>query len=387
MGSSWTDSALDEAAGALEFATEACRRLAAQHPSCVREVERDAEALREPRLVSTATRAVMRAEESARAGSLQASQVQTARDAVQQLAASNVTTQAARELPARLPVLEALIGQRSASEVPPGTRVLSLYIKDVRRSASEVTPADALRYFSSAPPDAFVCAPSEIEFHSSCGDPRRNTRCERRVPAGEPLLIIENDRVRGEARVVTVDGEIASVRPNELRADWPQRGPVYTLGPEALSVSDDSGRPLELVTERTGDIDWQPDFLRLLPAADPRRARFVEDQRRVSDCYDREMSKLDPNNRRTHYDIVKGDRVESLAHHLAERAGAACRVTAFETRRLRLQSEVLRPLQEARWTALRPVVRQLDGTLRGRSTRVSPTRPEATRHLDPKIAL
>ncbi len=228
------------------------------------------------------------------------------------------------------------------------------------------TPADALRLFAEVPAAAFVFAAREI--NASCPDARSHVTCHRDIPKGEALLVLGVYKEKGIVVLLTVDGQVWTVGGDQLTTYSPKGARVLSLVEADLVIRKSGGGNLEVVTEGTGKIDLRPDFLDLLPDGDKRRETFVADQTAVNACYDKVMSQLDPNARRNDYDIAKGDRVESLANHLDDKAAAKCGGAAFTKRRLKLQSEVLAPARKALLAGLSPVMERVNALLKDGST-------------------
>jgi hypothetical protein len=232
---------------------------------------------------------------------------------------------------------------------------------------------EAAELFKLAHPTKFVFA--RINFDAGTV-PSPNGRSFRPIPRGEAVLVRTTDGDRS-AEIVTVDGENLRVQPRDLSvtpipgtkvmpllADW-----LAIVGPRTAEggVRPDRGNYWDVFNaDDTGfALDETPAVFGLTAAGDQRIDTFHVEREKISTCYDKQMDKLDPENRRQRFDSVTYDgagkiaKVDSLTSKLDRKACAACGCKAFNTKKRALAKAILHPLQERAYAELQPILERV----------------------------
>ena len=260
---------------------------------------------KEIRLVLDVRHNLQAAEDAARANRLTADVVNAATASVDRFE-SGMPPQlrsAASDYRAKIAAWQGATGDKPLQELPAVSHVLSLLLKTP--VSPEPSLAETVQLFMQAPAGAFLFSiADESHLYRGCG-PADDAR---RIRFGEALLLL--DGRRGPTyengmplRLLTVDGRVAEVDRDRV-APTPPRARPLDLTVDDLIVREAGGRPIAVLLADS-EIECAPDFLKVLAESDPRRTQFLAAQQKASQCYDTEMRRLDPDNRRGNYDIVK----------------------------------------------------------------------------------
>jgi hypothetical protein len=335
---------------------------------------------KEIRFVLDVRRDLQAAEDAARANRLTAEMVNAAKASVDRFD-SGMPPQlrsAASEYRAKIAAWQGATGDKPLQELPAVAHVLSLVLK--KPVPAEPSFAETVQLFLAAPAGAFLFSLADESRHYRGRGPADDTR---RIRFGEALLLL--DSRRGPTyesgiplRVLTVDGRVAEVDRDKL-ATAPPRARPLGLTADDLIVRDDGGSLIAVLLEDS-EIDYAPDFLKVLADSDPRRAQFLAAQQKASQCYDAEMKRLDPDNRRGRYDIVKGERVESLSQHYDRKVSDKCQVARFFALRQQLQKQALAPSRQVLFAQLAPAVTRVNDLF------PKALAPRAPQHMAPASA-
>lgn len=315
---------------------------------------------KEIRLVLDVRRDLQAAEDAARTNRLTPEMVNAAKASIDRFESGTPPQLrlAATDYRAKVASWQGATGDKPLQELPAVAHVLSLLIK--KPVPREPSIEETVQLYTEAPAGAFIFSLADESSPYHRGAPADDTR---RLRFGEALLLLDSQRGPTYAnndllRVLTVDGRVAEVERGNV-ATAPPRARPLDLTADDLVVREDSGRPIAVLT-KDSEIDYAPEFLKVLAQSDPRRAQFLTAQQKASQCYDAEMKRLDPDNRRGRYDIVKGERVESLSQHYDRRVGDKCQVARFFVLRHQLEKQALAPQRRALFATLALVVKRVN---------------------------
>jgi len=132
-------------------------------------------------------------------------------------------------------------------------------------------------------------------------------------------------------------------------------------GERPMCYIDNTDLELELTTKRPAEIVmppavppkvnqtsnlWDADEFQPLAAEKPRIAAYEERKAKVSQCFDREWSKHDPDGKAGNYDVVQFDsrgnikKVEAMSDRIMRKVDKVCKVTALEKERAGIREEL-----------------------------------------------
>jgi hypothetical protein len=233
--------------------------------------------------------------------------------------------------------------------------------------ALEVRADDAPALFNAADRSRFVFAGIDI--------PKSRSRYgvqTRTVKRGEALLV---DRTNGDfVSAYTIDGQFFEVSSDDLTLEAPAPAALFPLkaGDLPVSVTKPSGEAVVLANEPVTDSGMSyakaPALFTLLKADDPRKENIVAAREKTVACYDAEMTKLDPQNKRARflqetYDRKTGQtqKIESMAAALDRKVCAKCKCKDYNAKQAALARELLEPQQTAALAAMKPAIDRVTG--------------------------
>jgi hypothetical protein len=228
--------------------------------------------------------------------------------------------------------------------------------------ALEVRVDDAPALFNAADRSRFVFAGIDI--------PKSRSRYgvqTRTIKRGEALLV---DRTNGDfVTAYSIDGQFFEVSSDDLTLEPPASAALFplTAGDLPVRVTKPSGEAVVLTNEPVTDSGMSyakaPALFTLLKADDPRKEKMVEAREKTVACYDAEMTKLDPQNKRARfvqetYDRKTGQtqKIESLAAALDRKVCSTCKCKDYNARQAALARELLEPQQTAALAAMKPAI-------------------------------
>jgi hypothetical protein len=260
----------------------------------------------------------------------------------------------------------------------PDAKVLALVASPAEPAAtfkgralnSSARSDDAIALFAAAHPSRFVFAGVDIdEARSHYGAQSRT------VKRGEAMLI--NAVNSSYITAFTIDGQLIEVRPEDFLMEPSARAAPFPLSAGELPVTivDAMGETVTIANEPvTGSgihFTTTPNFLGLFPADDERKEKFLEERAKVVGCYEKQMAKLDPDNKRGKfvqetYDAKTGktQKLESLATVLDRKACGVCKCKAFNEKEAALKAALLAPRQAEQMNALKPVIEKITSALK-----------------------
>lgn len=217
---------------------------------------------------------------------------------------------------------------------------------------------DPAATFQIAEPSRFVFVRRELR------DPDFLTRP---IPRGEAVLIVATSS--GGLSIATVDGQVLEVKDLDLSTTPLPKAAAVPIKAEWLTVSVGdawaSYKDIETVYTAGAALYGPPKFLRLAPN-DPRVDAFLQLREKTVACYDAAMAKLDPDGQRGKWDVVQGDRVESLNARYDRQVCSRCDCKGFNAKQRALAKALLAPLQKAELEKLQPVLTRVRGLFGGR---------------------
>lgn len=187
------------------------------------------------------------------------------------------------------------------------------------------------------------------------------------VKRGEALLV---DRTYGDfVSAYTIDYQFIEVAFDDLSLDAPLSARLFPFGagdlPITLTMPNGeteliANRP---VTDSGMNYGKLPAFFSMMKADDPRKEKAVAAREATVACYDAEMTKVDPQNKRGKflqetYDPRTGktQKIESMAAALDRKVCAKCKCKASNEREAKLLQELLQPVQAVRFESMKPAI-------------------------------
>lgn len=205
----------------------------------------------------------------------------------------------------------------------------------------------------------------------------------RPLAKGEAVLVLDVGDISSNVTVMAVDGNKGIVRSADLSSTpLPETAP-HPLRPEWLliererpasdSKSLNGGFGREYVggywsvmgTDATGFRLEDAPFLAYADDSTPAVQEFARQRSEIVACYDAEIRRLDPDDKRKSYDRVtyrngKPVKVERLTTVYDRKACKKCGCKAFNDRKRTLAGQVLAPMQKQRYEELRPDIDRLN---------------------------
>lgn len=245
----------------------------------------------------------------------------------------------------------------------------SRYVRTVGNSHS----TDTLALFANTHPSHFVFLRKPISEAPRYAPDESQVTLARTLKKGEAVLVFPSNYER-HISFTSIDGLGGFVKIDDLAvAPLPGTKPVALTAAD-LNVLDAQGKvlagPTWLLADATGfSLDEPNGWLDLLDPAEPRQQQFYDAKEKVLGCYQKQMSKLDPNGRLSrYYDVVTYGRagivkVESAAVNFDRKACAACGCKAFNDKKRKLIEAAIKPAQKQRFeTSFKPIVDKLSTT-------------------------
>lgn len=247
--------------------------------------------------------------------------------------------------------------------------------KDLARAASPSSPEttfkgralgvrtdDVPALFNLAHPSRFVFAAVDIDAARS-----RYGQQTRTVKRGEVLLV---DRTNGDlVAAYTIDYQFIEVNSDDLSLDAPATAGLFPFGAADLpiTITKPNGETELISNQPVTDSGMSygklPAFFSMMKADDPRKEKAVAAREATVACYDAEMTKVDPQNKRGKflqetYDPRTGktQKIESMAAALDRKVCAKCKCKASNEREAKLLRELLQPLQVPRFESMKPAI-------------------------------
>ncbi|MDP3157912.1 MAG: hypothetical protein Q8N23_34900 [Archangium sp.] len=229
---------------------------------------------------------------------------------------------------------------------------------------------DAIALFNAAHPSRFVFAGVDIdEARSHYGAQSRT------VKRGEAMLI--NAISWSYITAFTIDGQLIEVPPDDFLMEPSAKAKLFPIGAGDLPVTivNPMGEEATIANEPVTDSGLRfantPTFLQLFPVDDDRKEKFIAEREKVVGCYEKQMAKLDPDNKRAKfvqetYNAKTGQtqKLESLATVLDRKACGVCKCKAFNQKEAKLKASLLAPRQAEQMSALKPVIEKITAALK-----------------------
>lgn len=260
----------------------------------------------------------------------------------------------------------------------PDAKVLALVASPAEPAAtfkgralnSSARSDDAIALFDAAHPSRFVFAGVDIDKARSHYGAQSRT-----VKRGEAMLI--SGLSSSYITAFTIDGQLIEVRPEDFLMEPSAKAEPFPLnaGDLPVTIVDAMGEQSTIANQPVTDSGLHftrtPTFLGLLPADDERKEKFLAERAKVVGCYEKQMAKLDPDNKRGKfvqetYDAKTGQtqKLESLAAVLDRKACGACKCKAFNAKEAALKSSLLAPRQAEQMNTLKPVIEKITAALK-----------------------
>jgi len=218
--------------------------------------------------------------------------------------------------------------------------VLSAGVRLAGGERAQSSPEFAAELFTTVDERFFVFTKKERPCHDATGP----------LQVGEPLLLdfissnnVQLRRANGERAMCYLDV-------NDLDLELTTERPAEIVMPPAVPPK----------VSETSNL-WNDEEFLPLADQEPRIAAYKERKAKVSECFDREWSKHDPDGKAGDYDVVQFDsrgnikKVESMSDRISRKVDKVCKVTALEKEREAIRKE-LRAEGEAKSAASLEVV-------------------------------
>ncbi len=214
-----------------------------------------------------------------------------------------------------------------------------------------------------------VAHPSRFVFLA-----RDESTPKRKVKRGEAMLVYQVDNVHDTVALLTVDDQRLEVSPEAVSKTPIARAPLLNLKAADLDVYGqyrDGSSGLICSSADEAVADEPPGDLYLLKVMDPASAEYVKLSGALDKfwgCFDREMKKLDPDNRARNYDqetynVRTGQtvKIEKYAAVLERRVCKTCGCLQMQKTRRELARAVCGPLRDAELARFQAVADRLKG--------------------------